>query len=305
LLTLFTSAVGVAEPLRVIVSVLPLKTFVQKVGGARVDVGVMVQPGYNPHTYDPTPRQISALAKANLYVRTGVPFEKAWMNRIRSANPNMQVLDVRDGIALSAMQPHQHADRGPATQRAQIDGPTNERAPKPRNNTIHDRPYAHELDPHVWTSPPLAKHMIRAIRDKLVDLDPAHAHDYQQNFAAFDNELDALDREIRQSLEPLKYRRFMVFHPAWGYFAETYGLVQVPIEREGKEPGARALSALIERAAKEQVRVIFVQPQFDKRTAAQLAQAIGGRVIAVDPLAADYISNLRHVAQQFAQALRP
>lgn len=303
LLTLFTSAVGGAEPLRVFVSVLPLKTFVQKVGGAHVDVRTMVRPGYNPHTYDPTPRQISALAKATLYVRTGVPFEKAWMERIRSTNPNMQVLDVRAGIDLGAMQHHKHADGGPATQRAQIDGPKSKRDLQHRNNTAHDRQDAPERDPHVWTSPPLAKHMIRAIRDKLVELDPAHAQDYQQNFAAYGNELDALDREIRRRLDPLKYRRFMVFHPAWGYFADTYGLVQVPIEREGKEPGGRALSALVERAARERVRVVFVQPQFDKRTAAQLAQAIGGSVVAVDPLAADYIGNLRHVSQQFAHAL--
>jgi zinc transport system substrate-binding protein len=97
----------------------------------------------------------------------------------------------------------------------------------------------------------------------------------------------------------------MVFHPAWGYFADTYGLTQVPIEREGKEPGARALAALIDQAKREKTQVVFVQPQFDKRSAVQVAQAIGGAVVAVDPLAPDYIDNLRRVGREFSQALQP
>jgi zinc transport system substrate-binding protein len=202
-----------------------------------------------------------------LYVRTGVPFEDAWMERIRSANPRMQVIDVRDGITL--------------------------------------RTHADESDPHVWTSPPLVRHMVGVIRDKLSTLDPAHAADFARNHDAFVAELQALDRELRALLDPLPNRKFMVFHPAWGYFADTYGLTQVPIEREGKEPGARALAALIEQAKQEKIKVVFVQPQFDKRNARQVAQAIGGAVIAVDPLAADYIDNLRRVGREFARALQP
>ncbi len=205
LLTLsLVPAVGLTEPLRVFASVVPIQSFVQKVGGQHVDARAMVRPGFNPHTYDPTPQQISALAGAVLYLRTGVPFEDAWMKRIRSANPGMQVLDVRDGIGLRAMQAHGR------------DG--------------------NETDPHVWTSPPLVKHMVGVIRDKLSMLDPAHTADFTRNHDAFVAELDALNRELHTLLNPLPNRKFMVFHPAWGYFADTYGLTQVPIEKEGKEP---------------------------------------------------------------------
>ena len=305
----FVPVVGLAEPLRVFASVVPIQTFVERIGGQHVDARVMVRPGFSPHTYDPTPQQISALAGAVLYVRTGVPFEKAWMARIRSANPAMQVLDVRDGIDLRELEAHSHDE--PDHDTGHHEEPGHDHAHGTHARHDHDDAHAaehedgHEQDPHVWVSPRLARHMVGRIRDKLAELDPAHAADFARNHDAFVAELDALDRDLRALLDPLPNRRFMVFHPAWGYFADTYGLTQVPIEREGKEPGARALVALIDQAKEDKVKVVFVQPQFDKRRARQVAQAIGGAAIAVDPLAADYVDNLRRVGREFAQALQP
>ena len=151
----------------------------------------------------------------------------------------------------------------------------------------------------------MVRHMVGIIRDKLTELAPEHAAAFARNHDAFVAELDTLDRDLHDLLDPLPNRRFMVFHPAWGYFADSYGLTQVPIEREGKEPGARALAALIDQAKEDGVKVVFVQPQFDKRQARQVAEAIGGAVVAVDPLAADYVDNLRRVGREFAQALEP
>jgi zinc transport system substrate-binding protein len=286
LLLLLVPSLGIAEPLRVFASVVPIQTFVQRIGGEHVDARAMVRPGFSPHTYDPTPQQISALAGAVLYVRTGMPFEKAWMDRIRSANPDMQVLDAREGISLREMEAHGHDEH--------------------RQEVEHhdDIDYDHEQDPHVWTSPPLVRHMVGRIRDKLNELAPDHAADFARNHDRLLAELDALDAELHTLLNPLLNHKFMVFHPAWGYFADRYGLIQVPIEYQGKSPGARALATLIEQAKQEKIKVVFVQPQFDKRQARQVAQAIGGIVVAVDPLAADYADNLRRVGQLFAQALQ-
>jgi zinc transport system substrate-binding protein len=144
--------------------------------------------------------------------------------------------------------------------------------------------------------------MTATIRDALVELDPANSQDYTNNYNAFAAELDKLDGDIRAILENVPTRQFMVFHPAWGYFADTYGLTQIPIENEGKEPGARALTSLIKQAKDENVKVILVQPQFNKRSAEQVARAIGGRVVAIDPLSPDYLDNLRKVAQLIAEA---
>lgn len=280
LLLLLTSVTVSAEPLRVFASVAPLQTMVQRIGGQHVDARVMVRPGFDPHAYDPTPKQISALTGAVLYVRTGLPFEQAWMKRIRSANQQMQVLDVRDGINLLEMTDHSHDE--------------------------HDATHAEqrEHDPHVWTSPQLASRIVGRIRDRLSQLAPAHAATFQRNHDSFVAELDALDRELRTLLDPLRERSFLVFHPAWGYFADSYGLVQVSIEHDGKEPGARALATLIDHARHERVQAVFVQPQADQRQAYQIAGAINAVVITVDPLAANYIDNLRHVGRSFARALQ-
>ncbi len=293
LLVSLAPAVGFAEPIRVFASVLPIKTFIERVGGKHVEVQAMVRPGFNPHTYDPTPQQISALADAELYVRTGVPFEQAWMTRIRSTNPKMQMLDARAGISLRTLEAHDHHDHDHGHDEASHKG------------NHHDDAHADEQDPHVWTSPALVRHMAGVIRDKLSELAPLHAADFAHNHDAFVAELNILDRELHALLDPLPNRRFMVFHPAWGYFADAYGLTQIPIENEGKEPGARALAALIGQAKHNGIKVVFVQPQFDKRQARKVANAIGGAVIAVDPLAADYVDNLRRVGHEFAKALQP
>jgi zinc transport system substrate-binding protein len=302
LLSLLTlAALAQAEPVRVFASVLPIKTFVEKVGGEHVDARSMVRPGYSPHTYEPTPQQIAALAGTRLYVRTGLPFEEPWMPRIRSANPAMEVLDARSGMALRTLEAHDHDEDHHGHEHGHHDHG------HAKHQHRHGKTQAHgtdEPDPHLWTSPPLAARIAERIRDRLSALDPANAADYERNYRTFAAELETLDAEIHALLDPLKHRRFMVFHPAWGYFADNYGLTQVPIEREGKEPGARALAALIEQARREGVRVVFVQPQFDTRLAARIAEAIGGGVVAVDPLAADYADNLRSVAQQFAEALQ-
>lgn len=290
---LFLSSYAYSEPIRVFASVLPIKTFVEKVGGEHVDVHVMVRPGFNPHTYDPTPQQISALASTVLYVRTGVPFEKAWMKRIRSANRNMQVLDVRDQLALRKMTVHAHEDhkagRGHSSHSDHED---------------HHDEHAIEQDPHVWVDPVLVAEMIGRIRDKLIRLDPDNAPDYALNHDAYLAELKVLDKELQDLLEPVPNRKFIVFHPAWGYFADRYHLVQVPIEDQGKEAGARRIVNLIEQARHEKINVIFVQPQFDKRQADQVAMEISGKVIAVDPLAGNYVENLRRVGKQFAGSLK-
>lgn len=271
-----------AEPLSVFVSVLPLATFVEAVGGERVAVQPLVQPGQSPATYDPTPKQIAALADADLYLRVGVPFEAAWMKRIQAANPDMPVLDLRDDLSLRQQERHDHDDDGHQPMSGQ---------------------HMHEaMDAHVWTSPRLVRRMAVAIRDALTRLDPDGAAVYAAHQAAFDADLETLDGELSATMSGLESRTFLVYHPAWGYFADAYGLTQIPIEREGKTPGARLLTALIEQARATGTRVIFVQPQFDRRAAERVAQAINGRVEAVDPLAPNYADNLRRVAGLIAAA---
>ena len=176
-----------ARPLRVFVSVLPQKTFVERIGGERVQVEVMVRPGDSPHTYEPTPRQVAALADADLYVAVGGTFEDAWMGRIRSTNPRMAIVNTGEGLNLRAMQAHDH-DGG------------EEAAPEGGRHQ--------SKDPHLWTSPPLVRQMAARIRDALTELDPAQGPFYAANYASFAAELDDLDRDIRAQLAGLTRSSF-------------------------------------------------------------------------------------------------
>jgi zinc transport system substrate-binding protein len=292
-LTLLFSLTGGAiaqptTPLQVFTSVLPLKYFVERVGGQRVAVQVMVGPGRSPATYEPKPRQMAALSRAQLYYRVGVPFETVWMKRVADLNPAMGIVDLRQGLKLLSLEHHHHD------------------AEEEDHGELKDHEkdqYTTEMDPHLWTDPNLVKQMTEHIRASLTAADPAGAADYQAGAEAFIRDLDDLDRTIRHKLMNVKERRFLVFHPSWGYFAAAYELQQVAIEAAGKEPGPRGLAGIIEQAKEHNISVVFVQQQFSRTTAATIAQAIDGRVIAIDPLAEDYLANMRRTAEAFAHSL--
>ncbi len=268
----------------VAVSIVPEKYFVKKVVGDLADVTVMVAPGASPATYEPKPSQMRALADADLYFAIGVPFEKAWLPRFAAQNPDMKIVDITEGIEKMPMASHYHH------------GEQNT-----RHSTLDTR---HSLDPHVWLAPPLVKMLAANIAKVLQNADPAHKADYEANLRAFLAELDALDERLRRILAPCKGRAMMVFHPSWGYFARTYGLKQIPIEIEGKEPKSKELMHLIHEAKEEGVDTLFVQPQFSKRAAKAVADAIGAKVVEADSLAADWARNLESVAKKVCEGGR-
>lgn len=279
---LFPAVVHAGDPppqLRVFVSILPQANFVERIGDGRVTVDVLVRPGAGPEAYQPTPRQIAALAQSDLYMRIGVPFEMAWIDKIRQVNPKLTIVDTSQGIPRRRMESHTHEG---------------EAAP-------HD---AHEglEDPHLWMDPMIVKQMGERIAKALAQADPAGKAVYESNRKKFDAELDMADRQLSQMLGSLKYRKFMIYHPALGYFADRYKLQQIPIQVEGKEPTARNLAEIINAARQDGIRIIFVQQQFGRRSAEVVAQAIGGRVETIDNLARDYINNLKKIAQAIAQA---
>jgi zinc transport system substrate-binding protein len=270
------------KKIKVFVSILPQAYFAERVGGERVDVSVLVGPGYSPATYEPTPRQMAELGKAKVYFRIGVPFEDVWMTRISGANPHMKVIDSRP----------------PDVEPRHINA-------YHFNKTKHLHHYSNGMkDPHIWLSLRLVKVQARNICRALISEDPAQRVYYQENLKAFHHDLDRLDAEIKKILENLKTRKFMAFHPAWGYFARDYGLEQIPIEVEGKEPSARTLAGIIKRARQEGIKVVFVQAQFSTRNAETVAQAIGGRIVQIDPLAKDYMKNMRKIAETFRKVIQ-
>ncbi|MCX5836277.1 MAG: zinc ABC transporter substrate-binding protein [Deltaproteobacteria bacterium] len=276
---------GEKAKLPVFVSILPQAYFLERIGGHHVDVGVLVGEGQSPHTYEPTPKQMAKLATAKAYFRIGVPVERGVLRKIRQSHKNLVIVETQKGIAYRYLAGHDH-DHG-------------EGHVKDHEAKGHKTP-----DPHLWMDPKLVKIQARNIYDALCRLDTAHTQDYTGNLKAFLADLDRVDARISRSLAPLKGRMMYVFHPAFGYFADSYGLVQAPIEIEGKEPGAKQLAHLIERAKKDRVKVIFVQPQFSMRSAGTVAKEIGGVVVPINPLARDYLANLEKIASAVEQGIR-
>jgi zinc transport system substrate-binding protein len=262
------------------VSILPQADFVERLGGRRVDVHVLVGPGQSHHAYEPTALQVGRLARAKAYFRIGVPFETGLLDKIAAAVPHLRIVDTSEGIRLrDATDGHDHDDAG------------------------CDHASHAGKDPHIWLDPRLVKVQAATICRALCELDPPHCDEFQANLQAFHAELDRLHEDISRLLAPLRGREFYVFHPAYGYFADAYGLTQVAVEEEGKEPSLRRLQGLIDRARRAGVRLIFVQPQFPTAGARAVAAAIGGAVVPMDPMARDYLASLRSMARLVADGL--
>lgn len=273
-----------AEKLPVFVSILPQKYFVHRIGGDLVSVQVMVQPGSNPATYEPKPRQMAALAKTRLYFSIGVPFEQAWLKKIAASSPKMTVVPTDEGIRKFPMAEHDHADKA-------VHGDS-------------DKPHPQGMDPHIWLSPLLVRQQAAIILNALQQADPKNRPAFTENYNAFIADVMKLDSELKLIFANRQKLCFMVFHPSWGYFARDYNLKQVPIEIEGKHPKPAQLEKLVAFARKQQIRVVFVQPQFSSRSAKLIAREIGGKVSFADPLAEDWLGNLRKVAREFEAVLK-
>lgn len=251
----------------------PEQEFVEQVGGDHVRVILLVPPGADPHTYEPPPGVLADVAEADMYavVGSGIEFELAWREKIAALNPGMLIVDCSRGVDPIAAGEGDHAG----------------------------------TDPHIWTSPKNAKVMVEEIREGLITVDPENAEDYRRNADAYLGELDALDAEIAGALAESGVKAVMVYHSSWAYLARDYGFVEVPIESEGKEPSPQRIEHLIKQAEEEKIRVIFASPEHSTRSAEVIADAVGGTVVTVSPLAKDYLANMRHVARAFAESGRP
>ncbi len=289
---------GAAEgKIDVFVSIIPQKYFVQQIGKNLVDVQVMVQPGASPATYEPKPRQMAAIAKTDLYFAIGVPFEKVWLSKIAASNPNMSIVSTDHGIQKSVMADHHHHGKEADQHHSNRNNMSQQESDKFQSN--HGIP-----DPHIWLSPPLVRIQARTILKSLQKIDPVHRSDYELNYKALMVEISKLDAELKMIFSGSHGLRFIVFHPSWGYFADTYGLKQIPIEIEGKRPKPAQLKLLIDYANQNDIKIIFVQPQFSAKSAQVIARGIGGQVVIADPLAEDWAENLRNVALKIKAALR-
>lgn len=278
------------DKIGVIVSIPPQAEFVEKVGGDKVIVTVMVPPGANPHTYEPSPVQLEEVSRAQIYAKvgSGIEFELVWMDKIININEKMLVVDSSGGVKFFAVT---YENGVPVDYNEYDKGSMDESKLK-------------GIDPHIWLSPLNAKIMSENIYEGLVQVDSENQEYYKKNLDNYLAELDILDEEISKMFSEKENKVIMVFHPTWTYFALDYGIKQMTIEEEGKEPTAEGIKDLIDKARKYNIKVIFASPEFSTKSAEAIAKEIGGSVKLVSSLKKNYMKNMKEVARAFAGSMK-
>jgi zinc transport system substrate-binding protein len=280
-LLLFSVATRVeAEKIPVFVSVLPQAYLVERIGGEHVEVGVLVPPGRDPHIYEPTPKQMGDLSKARLYFKMWMPFERRLLEKMTPNHPSLRVENMAEDVELrDLVEEEHHDDHG------------------------HDEEIEGK-DPHVWLGPIEVVEMAEKVAEILGGLGFVFACYYRENFEKFEADAKKVDAEVREILAPHRGKSYFVFHPAFGYFSDEYGLKQIAIEMEGKPPTPKQLGAIIEEARYKHAEVIHYQPQFDPKSVRAVAEGIEGKVVSIDPLAKDILRNFRELAEKICKSLK-
>jgi zinc transport system substrate-binding protein len=281
-------ALSAEEPkLPVAVSLPPYQWLVERIGGDLVSAVSLLEEGEDPHSFQPPPRRVTSLSGAKVWFTVSMPFEEALIEKLKQTSPNLRIVSVHEGIELVEGEDHDH-DHDHAH------GDAKKEAHAEEEKEHHE---AGESDPHVWLSPILLKQQAHTVAHTLGDLDPAHADEYEANAVTLEKELDALHASLTETLAPLKGTTLFVFHPAFGYFARTYGMKQESIETKGREPSAKHLTELINEAKEDGVKLILVQPQFSQASAEKMAKAIGATVHPVNDLGKDVLATLRALGE--------
>lgn len=267
-----------AKPV-VMVSIVPQKYFVERIADTLVEVHVLVPPGSSPETYEPTPIQLQTLNKSKAYFSLGLlDFERNTLKKLQEQNP--KTLFVNHSSELNLIEGHCHGHS-------------------------HSDEHSHDqiFDPHVWSSPTEVKVMVISIRNTLVKLFPEHTSIFSANANAFIADVDSLDKQMKNAFSKLVTRKFFVFHPAFTYLARDYDLEQVSMEEDGKSPSMKYMKTILQQARSEGIKTIFIQKEFDSNIAKTIAHDIGGKVVVIDPLEYDWVTNMQTITMQLQQAL--
>jgi putative adhesion protein len=235
------------------VSIEPLRNIVEHLAGDYYKVVTLTPVGASPETYEPTPKQLMDVSNSKLYFAIGtLGFEKQQLERMKETAPTLKIYTVSDGISLLSVQHEGHGD---------------------------------STDPHIWMSPKNVVQMARNVCNALCQNDPEHTAVYKKKMADLERHADEVDRRIRLMVSKVRYRNFLIYHPALAYFANEYGFRQLTIEQDGKEPSSEHLATIISEAKAAEVHIIFLQREFKGRSVKSFSEATGARVVIINPLA--------------------
>ncbi|MDY3668477.1 MAG: zinc ABC transporter substrate-binding protein [Campylobacter sp.] len=323
-----------AKPV-VIASIAPVGYLAKAVGGDKIEVQSLAKG--DVHSYEPKPNDMKTVAKASLFIAAGLEFEEAWIPRFKASAKNLVVVQSDAKIAKLKEEHAEHGEHdekhsGHDDHKAKDDKHSGhaEHSAKDKHadhkakddkhsghsghakhdekheaHEEHDEEHEAHADPHVWLNPVLAITMARNISDALIDMDKANKDFYLKNFQKLMNDLLAFDESAKNELAGLKNRKFVVYHPAWGYFAEHYDLEQISIERNGKEPKIDEMASTVKMIKDENIKVIFADPNRSQKSAQVLASQTGAKVELLDPLGYNLLENLKIAVRAIKDANSP
>ncbi|MDR3129140.1 MAG: zinc ABC transporter substrate-binding protein [Tannerellaceae bacterium] len=258
------------EPLCVSVTIEPQRFFVEKIGGGRFKANVVVPAGQSPETYDPTPQQMISIQQSAAYLRIGhLGFEQVWMEAIRKNNPGLPVFDLSEGMVWE-------------------------------NTGESHAGHSHAADPHIWNSFEGAKIIAYNVLKAFKALDPKHGAAYEANYIKLTDALRNTEATVIKMLQPFEGQSFIIYHPTLTYFAREFHLVQLSVEKEGKEPSPIQMQGLVDQAKRLRARIAFIQEEFDTKNVEAVAQETGCRTVTIRPLSYDCMGELLRVARIFA-----
>lgn len=279
-----------AEPLRVLVSIVPQLESVRTIGGDTILAEAVVLPGASPENYVLTASRMVSFSRAKVLFTIGAPIETALLPKLKASFPHLKVVDCRPGMTFRHMEAHHHDGEDDG----EDDGVDDE----------HSHEHEHDgIDPHVWLSVSNMKQHASNVTRTLAVLCPDNAPALNTRLHEYLTRLDALNARIRKRLMPFNGKAVLVFHPAFGYLLDEAGIRQLAVEPNGHDPGAHHLAELRQDAAAASVAVLFIQPQFNRRNAAVAAQFLHCRVAVLDPLPSHYITGIDTLANAIADAL--
>lgn len=287
-----TKSAGSKKPI-ILVSIAPQKYFVEQVAGKDTfEIVIIVPEGQSPHSYEPTPSQLLQMSKAVVWFTTGVEFEAVLIPKLKAIAPSLKCIDTTEGIQFRELEAHSDADHTEQTHSAE------------EQNELHDDHHDETgKDPHVWLGLSNAIVQSRIMSEALSQLMPEMQNYFSTNQAQFTNRIQELKGELYATAQAFPKKSIFVYHPAFGYLLDEIGFKQIPIEVDGKEPGTRELTAVINTMKQEDAQVIFVQKQFSSVAAKKIADAVGGQVVELDPLAYDWENNIRAIYSALTAAL--
>ena len=268
--------------LNVIVSIEPQRTFVKKVTGELADINVVIPEGYSPANYQPSPKEIQNISSGEVYFSIGVESEKSFiLPKLEDLNKEIEFIDLQKKVMEKYEALHIDEDD---------------------NDHDHDHEEG-EIDPHIWLSPKRVVTIVEVVRDYMIENDEVNKEEYNENAKKYIQELNKLNEDLVDTFKELETKAFIIYHPAFSYFASDYGLQMVTIEEDGKEATAKRIQKVVDFAIENDIKVVFYQNEFDNSQANIIANEIDGEVVEVAPLSGNYIENMYQIRDKFAEVL--